>query len=184
MKTDINNIVKLLNNQKLNTKCNNYIFTGLNEVSKQYILNNIHSFSFIENIDEVKKNDTTFPNNKLQNIIINFKETKLDIFNYALEKLKINKTIDFKKTYDILKFNSILRNNQKAIQFVMHNNKYLTKNKQTLINTLLWYNTYYFNNIILLEENEQLKTYQISKELMLENNENYIKQKILIKKFT
>ena len=66
----------------------------------------------------------------------------------------------------------------------MHNNKYLTKNEQTLINTLLWYNTYYFNNIILLEENEQLKTYQISKELMLENNENYIKQKILIKKFT
>ncbi len=181
MKTDTNYIVKLLNHQELNTKCNNYIFTDLNENSKQYILKNINPFTSIENINEVKNNDSTFKNNNLQNIIIDFKIIKLDILNYTLKKLKINKNIDLKKAYDILKFIFILRKNKKAIQFIMHNNIYLTTYEQTLINNLLWYNTYYFNSIILLKENEQLKTFQISKEIILENNENYIKEKVFIK---
>ena len=87
----------------------------------------------------------------------------------TLDFLGIDEKVKLKTMKDILRFKGLLRKNNKAVQFIITNPGVLAEEDAKIFNQLLYFNTYYFNLIIIGE----LKTYEVIGNKILDNRENY-----------
>ena len=131
----IEEIIELLNNQNLNYKCNNYIFTDFSNEDKEKVFSSLKSKSTINNLDllieagELHCEDIS--PTKLQNILIDFNKVDYSqLFNFIIQKLNIDEKILFSSRRDVLRFNHVLKQNKKAVQLIMHNNGSLSSVQQ------------------------------------------------------
>lgn len=174
---DLEELLNFINFKKLNIKTNNCIIEGLSNKTKTYILENINKQSPVMNFQSI--DEEGFIIKQLINIIVDLDSIEYyNILNFALEQLKIEERIKLTSIRDLLKFKNILIKNRKAIQLIIINPSSLNESNAKIFNLLLWINSFLFNIIILLEEQEKLSSYQIPNETFLDNRENYSKIKL------
>lgn len=161
-------IIDLINIKQLNHKTNNYIIKNVDKENE--IISRINSESIIENLDDIKKLELSFSQEKLINIFINLNDIDYyNVLNMTLDFLGIDEKVKLKTMKDILRFKGLLRKNNKAVQFIITNPGVLAEEDAKIFNQLLYFNTYYFNLIIIGE----LKTYEVIGNKILDNRENY-----------
>lgn len=167
-------IINLINIKQLNHKTNNYIIKDVTDENE--IISQINPESIIENIDYIKELDLNFCADKLINVFINLDDIEyFNILNFALKQLNIGEKVKLETMKDLLRFKSILRKNNKAIQFIITNPEVLSKEDAKIFNQLLYFNTYFFNTIIFGE----LNSYEVLNGKILDNRENYTKVSLL-----
>lgn len=170
-------IIKYLLCRDLNCKNNNTIFTDLDKRSKDEILkivkNNELTVSNFELLDDYYKPKT----NKLTNVLVDLSCVPIsDILNYSLSYLGIldSRKITLNGTRSLLKFQSSLFKNDKAVQFILYNKSMEDINTQKYISDMFRFNSYLFVVNALFEKNETLSTFATSDGQMLDNREDYI----------
>ena len=171
-----NEIIQEFKRRYINLKVNNYIFCGLDNFE---IINKIPetcSISIAECYINIEY---------AQNIKIDLSEVSVkDILSYTLQVLKDKSLLDVTLDYDIelnnkfdlLKFQSILRNYHRAVQLIFYNVEKLDLEEQMLFNELYYFNSIFFNANSFIKGNNFL-TYFLSNERVLDNRENYEKVK-------
>lgn len=173
-----NEIIQKFKRRYINLKVNNYIFCGLDNFE---IINKIPETCSIS-IAECDINIEY-----AQNIKIDLSEVSVkDILSYTLQVLKDKSLLDVTLDYDIelnnkfdlLKFQSILRNYHRAVQLIFYNVEKLDLEEQMLFNELYYFNSIFFNANSFIKGNNFL-TYFLSNERVLDNRENYEKVKIV-----
>ena len=168
--------INLLTTRTLNNKNNNMIIVTENPKDLVHSIPNTCAVSF---------NDNDIDDKISLNIKIDLSQINVhDILTYVLNYLKELKIIDvffdytlsFENKFDILKFQSILKNYDKIVQIIFYNLEEVNKEEQMLINELYYFNSLYFNVISLINDN--FKTYFLSQNRVLDDRENYHKYKI------
>lgn len=170
-------IIQNFSSRHLNSKTNNLIITGITD------------FNIIDNITDtcsITISDFELDNCKAYNIKIDLKEVEVkDIFNYVLNHLKNFKLIydyfvykiEFNDKFDILKFQSVLRDYNIIVQMIFINIELLSEEEQKLFNELYYYNSIFFNVSSFINNN--FKTYFLSNDRVLDNRENYNKIELI-----
>ena len=167
-------LLEYFKSRQLNAKTNNMIVIG-NELNT--LVGNIPNETNISFIDDdiLIKHAT---NIKIDLTKIDVK----DILIYVLRQLKLvddNYNLSFDNKFVLLKFNSILQNNNRMIQLIFYHMDDLSIKDQMLLNELYYFksfNSQYFNVISLT--NEKFKTYFLSKNRVLDDREDYQEYKI------
>lgn len=174
----LDEIIANLQQITLNSKTNNYIYTGLDDESLIAILRSIPRETIITNPDDLYGEVTNIK--KLHNTIINFASVPYsNIFYWALYSLKDTKAPSLEDLRSIVRFRNILMEHEMGIQFIMFNLDHLKKSEQEMLNYLLYMNTYYFNIVMLLKEDEELRSYQLPNGKMLDRREDYTKLQLI-----
>lgn len=162
----------------INTKTNNYIFCG------------VQDFKILDNIPDVCNLSIAESNVDIKcalNIKIDFKEVNVkDILTYTLQLLKKLKlldvffdyTLEFNNKFDLLRFQNVLRNYGRVVQFVFYNVEELDMEEQLLFNEIYYFNSIFFNANSFIKGNN-FQTYFLINERVLDNRENYTKIKMV-----
>ena len=166
----------LINEQNLNSKCNNYIFYDIDNINKFKL--GIKKISSISNYRYFQMED--IGDNKLHNVLVDFNKIKInDVLANALYELAIPNNIIYKELRDLLFFRTVLRKLNSNVQFIMLNSDKLSLDDTKLLNYLIYFKTYFFNEILLFGHDEDLKTYQTFNGNVLDYRENYQKIRIM-----
>lgn len=170
-------IIEIFRYRDLNSKTNNYIFTGTHDFQ---ILDHIPDTCSISTVDYIMDIDFA------QNIKIDLEEIAVkDILSYVLELLKksalvypfFGYTLNFNDKFDLLKFRDVLYTYQRIVQLIFYNMDKLTLEEQMLLNEIYYFNTIYFNANAFIGDNH-FQTYFLSGKRVLDNRENYTKVKL------
>lgn len=171
-------IIQLFNDRYLNSKTNNFIFTGIDD------------FSILDYIPEqccISTTENDIDIDFAQNIKIDLAEVNVkDILSYTLEKLKksslldttLDYNLDFNNKFDLLKFHGVLRNYDVVVQLIFYNMEELSLENQILLNEIYYFNSIFFNANAFIKENN-FQTYILTKERILDNRENYTRIKLV-----
>ena len=161
-----NKIINLFSYCNINYKTNNYLFTKIDD------------FNFLENIDDfctINMPEEDIDLNKAYNIKIDLSQIKVnDILTYILNYLGIHETLNFNDKFALFKFRNILNNYGIVIQLIFYNIEHLDLANQMLFNELFFFNSLYFN-INVFTKNDNLLTYLLSNNQVLDDRENYTK---------
>lgn len=162
----------------INSKTNNYIFTGIDNFEILSNIPEICSVTLYENSIDI---DYAF------NIIVDLENVKVkDILTYVLNELKnkhlldenFDYTIEFNNKFDLFKFQKVLSNYNRMVQIIFYNVDKLSIEEQMLFNELYYFNSIYFDvNAFIKESN--FKTYFLTGDRVLDNRENYERVKIV-----
>lgn len=159
-------IMSLFTYRNINYKTNNYLFTMLD------------NFSFLEKINdicEIKMPEEDIDLAKAYNIKIDLAKVKVnDILTYILNYLGIRETLNFNDKFVLFKFRNILNNYGLVIQLLFYNIEGIDLESHMLFNELVYFNSLYFN-VNIFTKNENLATYFLSNNRVLDNRENYTK---------
>ncbi len=126
-----------------------------------------------------------------QNIKINLADVNVkDILTYTLELLKesslldvnLDYTLEFNNKFDLLKFQSVLRNYGIVVQLIFYNVEQLDLKDQILFNEIYYFNSIFFNANAFIKRNH-FQTYFLSNERVLDDRENYTKIKVINRDF-
>lgn len=171
-------IIRLFNDRYLNSKTNNFIFTGIDD------------FSILDYIPEqccISTTENDIDIDFAQNIKIDLAEVNVkDILSYTLEKLKksslldttLDYNLDFNNKIDLFKFQGVLRNYDVVVQLIFYNMEELSLENQLLLNEIYYFNSIFFNANAFIKENN-FQTYILTKERILDNRENYTRIKLV-----
>lgn len=171
-------IINEFKHRYLNSKVNNYIFTGIDD------------FRMLDNIPD--RCSITLPDNDLdidfaENIKIDLEEVDVrDILSYTLDILKrqslldlfFDHNLDFNNKFDLLKFQNILRTYNRIVQLIFYNLEELTLEKQMLFNEIYYFKSIFFNANSFIKVNH-FQSYFLSNDRILDDRENYERIKLL-----
>lgn len=171
-------IIEQFRQRYINSKVNNYIFTG------------IDNFKILDSIPN--KCDIILPDNDIdvpfaENIKIDFQEVDVkNILSYTLNLLKrqllldpfFDYTLDFKNKFDLVRFQSVLRRYNRIVQLIFYNLEELSLEEQMLFNEIYYFNTIFFtaNSFI---NGRHFQSYTLSNGRILDDRENYERVKLL-----
>jgi len=173
-----NEILELFRYRYLNSKTNNYIFSE------------IKNFDILKSIPDnciISISECNLDIDKAINIKIDLEEIEVkDILKYSLNVLKELKMVDrffeydvdFNNKFDLLKFQSVLRNYNRIIQLIFYNIDKLSLEEQMLFNEIYYFDSIYFNANAFIKENN-FQSYFLSGNRVLDDRENYTKIKML-----
>jgi len=173
-----NEILELFRYRYLNSKTNNYIFSE------------IKNFDILKSIPDnciISISECNLDIDKAINIKIDLEEIEVkDILKYSLNVLKELKMVDrffeydvdFNNKFDLLKFQSVLRNYNRIIQLIFYNIDKLSLEEQMLFNEIYYFNSVYFDANTFIKENN-FQSYFLSGDRVLDNRENYTKIKMV-----
>ena len=170
-------IISLFEHRRLNEKTNNFIFTGVHDLS---LLDEIPSTCAISLPDHDLDIDFA------HNIKIDLQQIEVkDIFTYTFELLKKYKlfdvsfdyTIDFQNRRDLLRAQGTLRRYNQIIQLIFYHFERLSIEEQMLFNEIYYFNSIFFNANSFIEE-EYFKTHFLSQDRVLDDRENYTKVRL------
>jgi len=171
-------ILELFRYRYLNSKTNNYIFSE------------IKNFDILKSIPDnciISISECNLDIDKAINIKIDLEEIEVkDILKYSLNVLKELKMVDrffeydvdFNNKFDLLKFQSVLRNYNRIIQLIFYNIDKLSLEEQMLFNEIYYFNSVYFDANTFIKENN-FQSYFLSGNRVLDDRENYTKIKML-----
>lgn len=171
-------ILELFRYRYLNSKTNNYIFSE------------IKNFDILKSIPDnciISISECNLDIDKAINIKIDLEEIEVkDILKYSLNVLKELKMVDrffeydvdFNNKFDLLKFQSVLRNYNRIIQLIFYNIDKLSLEEQMLFNEIYYFNSVYFDANTFIKENN-FQSYFLSGDRVLDNRENYTKIKMV-----
>ena len=171
-----NEILKEFNSRYLNSKTNNYIFCEME---------NFNMLDSIPDFCNIRMDDCDTNIEYANNIKIDLKKVEVkDILTYILNMLKeksllditLDYNLEFNNKFDILKFQSILRNYNRIVQLIFYNVEELDLENQMLFNELYYFNGLYFNINSFIKDNN-FKTYFLKYDRVLDNRENFTKIK-------
>lgn len=171
-------ILEEFNHRYINSKTNNYIFTGINNFE---ILNNMPKICDVT----IYENDVNI--DYAYNILVDLQEVEVkNILTYILNDLKnkhlLDKNLDyeveFKNKFDLLKFQTVLSKYNKMVQIIFYNIENLSMEEQMLFNELYYFNSMYFDVNTFIKENN-FKTYFLNDDRVLDGRENYEKVKLV-----
>lgn len=174
-------ILNLFNSRYLNSKTNNYIFTGIDDFKILDDISNRCSIRILENDIDVEF---------AQNIKIDLNEINIkNILSYILNLLKeqaildidFDYTLEFNNKFDLLKFQNILRNYNIVVQLIFYNIDKLSLEEHMLFNEIYYFNSIFFNINSFIKEDD-FQTYFLSNERILDDRENYEKIKYIKQK--
>ena len=171
-------ILREFNYRYINTKNNNYIFTGVKD------------FSIVDEISDICS--ITLPDSFLDidyayNIKIDLNQVEVrEILAYTLSILRKMKALDvtleypldFKTKFDVLRFQHILTNYNKAVQLVFYNIENLSLEDQMLFNEIYYFHSFLYNVNTFTKEGN-FKSYFLTGDRVLDNRENYTKVKVI-----
>ena len=170
-------IIALFEQRYLNSKTNNFIFTGIN------------TFEILDDIPDkcdISMSDSDMEVEAAENIKIDMEEVNVkDILSYALQLLKnaslldasFDYSMDFNSKFDLLRFQGVLRNYNRVVQLIFYNMDELSLEDQALFNEIYYFNSMYFNANSFIKGNN-FPSYFLSNGRILDNRENYTKIKI------
>ena len=169
-------IIEILNNKELNSKTNNYIFTDISNDLQDEIITKINPVCIIKNPTPIITAEIGTTN--LNNILIDIKKTPIkEVINTAFKLLEIKNNIPFESKMNLLRLRGLLREHNKAIQFIFYHLDKLSVEEQKLLNEIYWFNTYFFNANALINKKHFITTETISGN-MLDYRENYDKRSL------
>lgn len=169
-----NEILKEFNSRYLNSKTNNYIFCEME---------NFNMLDSIPDVCNIRMNDCDINIEYANNIKIDLNKVEVkDILMYTLNMLKekslLDETLDydleFNNKFDLLKFQSVLRNYNVFVQLIFYNVEELSVENQMLFNELYFFNGLFFNVNSFIKGNN-FKTYFLKYDRVLDNRENFTK---------
>lgn len=170
-------IINEFKQRYLNSKTNNYIFTNIDDFT---------ILDMIPNICSVSMDDSNLDIDYAFNIKIDLNEIDVhDILTYTLEELKKQKLVDpffdykldFNSKFDLLKFQNTLYNYRRIVQLIFYNVESLSNEEQYLFNELYYFNCQFFN-VSTFTKNDNLNSYFLRQDRVLDNRENYTKIKL------
>lgn len=169
-------IIEEFKRRYINSKNNNYIFTEIND------------FGILDDIPDVcsiSMPDTTLDIEYAHNIKINLDEVEVrNVLSYTLELLKEMKLLDvsfdynieLKNKFDLLRFQHVLSNYNRAVQLIFYNIEALSIEDQMLFNEIYYFHSFLFNvNSFIKGSNFQ--SYFLTGDRVLDNRENYTRVK-------
>lgn len=171
-------ILEEFNYRYLNSKTNNYIFCDVDDFT---ILDKIPDKCSVS----LSENDVNI--DYAQNIKIDLREVNVrDLLTYILQTLKESVLLDvffdyileFNNKFDLLRFQSILRDYNIIVQLIFYNVEELSLEEQILFNEIYYFNSIFFNVNSFISGNN-FKTYFLDNERVLDNRENYNKIKLV-----
>ena len=171
-------ILREFNYRYINTKNNNYIFTGVKD------------FSIVDEISDICS--ITLPDSFLDidyayNIKIDLNQVEVrEILTYTLSILRKMKALDvtleypldFKNKFDVLRFQHILTNYNKSVQLVFYNIENLSLEDQMLFNEIYYFHSFLYNVNTFTKEGN-FKSYFLTGDRVLDNRENYTRIKVI-----
>ena len=175
---DKRDMLFLISNNELNSKCNNYFFMGVTDIPK--VLKDIPRESLIPNYHMFKYEYNNIGDNHLQNCIVDMSTTPVEeLLNKAFELLNVSERIPFTNINDCLRLQNVLRELKKNIQYIFYNVGTLSYEDVKKFNDLIYFTTYFMNEIVLFRPGEDLATYQTNyHNKMLDYRENYQKVRV------
>ena len=168
-----NEMMDLIRFQQFNSKCNNYIFTDVEDIPG--VIKRIPMVSEITNYEYYKLQD--IGDRYLHNVVVDMSKTSVEeLLNKALEVVNSASRFNFSNRTDCMKLQGVLRKLRKNVQYIFYNAGSLSYDDVRHFNELLYFTTYYMNQVILLQPGEDLATYQTTDKFrVLDNRENYNK---------
>jgi len=170
-------MIRQINTPEFSKRCNNYFFTNikdvpsvLHDISKESEMTNYHLFKYESNIGD----------NKRKNLIIDLKKVHVEeLLNKAFELFQSPERIQYKNINDIRILQGLLKRLRKNVQFIFYNAGTLSYNDVKHFNDLIYYTSYYMNEIVLFQPGEDLATYQIyNYDKVLDSRENFTKLRV------
>lgn len=173
-------IIKEFKHRNLNSKTNNFIFSGIDD------------FKFLNDIPD--RCSISTPENDIDiefayNIKIDLSEVNVrDIISYTLDILKNSSLLDvtldynlkFNNKFDLFRFQNVLHNYGIVVQLIFYNLEELELEEWMLFNEIYYFNSIFFNANAFIH-GDNFETYFITNERVLDNRENYTKIKSLDK---
>lgn len=163
--------------RRLNSKVNNYIFTG------------VYDFKILGSIPD--KCNITLPENDIDvsfadNIRIDLKEINVkDILSYTLDILKrqslldtfFDYKLDFNNKLDLLKFQGVLYHYNRIVQLIFYNLEELSLKEQMLFNEIYYFKSIFFNANSFIK-GDHFQSYFLTGDRVLDSRENYKRVKL------
>ena len=171
-----NEMMDIIRFRQYNGKCNNYIFTDIEDING--IVRKIPFVSEIINYEYFRYQD--IGDKYLQNIVVDMSKINVeDLLNRALEVVNSCNRINFRDRNDCAQLQNILRKLRKNVQYIFYNVGSLSYDDVRKFNDLIYFTSYYMTQVVLLGKDEDLATYQTSDKFkVLDNRENYNKLRI------
>lgn len=173
-------IIETFCDRTINSKVNNYIFTGVEDFKILDKIPDKCGISFCENAIDIPF---------AQNIKIDLAKINLrEVLTFTLEELKKLKMLDVYLDYtldlarrNLCRFQGVLYNYGVVAQMVFYNVEALSKEEQMLFNEIYWFNSPYFNANAFIKGNH-FQTYFLGTKRVLDDHENYTKVELIRKR--
>ena len=179
MELSLEEIIYLLNNKRLDGKCNNYILEGLTDYEIETILKNIKEIIPFNHTSSLEVFAERIKITNLKNLVFNMEDEEVTyLLNRVFNLLEIDKKLVFSGPRDLFRFNNILKRHNQSIQLIMYNVEKIEEEKQKLINEIFAYYSVYFNINYLVKEDNDLVTYQTINGTIIDFREDYTKIKV------
>lgn len=145
-------ILEVFNKRELNTKTNNYIVGGLDNILRNKLMMGIENEVPVSYIPDSFSFESSYPT--MRNIFVDLNDVPVsDILTFSLDTLGINDSIKFKSAVDLFRFRGILRSNGVCIAIIAYNSEGLPISDRMTLNELYTFNTSFFNmNELLVQE--------------------------------
>lgn len=176
MELTLEEIIRLFNERKLNTKCNNYIVTDLDVGTRQKIIEALEKEIIVKTLDNNSFDEKYVIMN---NIVVNLRDIPVrDLLSYLLYSLDIPKSIVFEDKFALLKYRGLLRNYGKCSAIILYNGEELGNKDRALLNDIYNFNTSFFNvNDLVL--NDFLSYCQTTSGIFLDSRDDYTRIRLL-----
>lgn len=174
---DRRTMLNIIKYNELNSKCNNYFFMDVTDIPK--VLKDIPRESEIPNY-HMFRYENNIGDNHLQNVVVDLNKVAVEnILNKAFELLEVGERIPFTNMKDCIRLQEVLRKLKKNIQYIFYNAGVLPYEEVKKLNDLIYYTSYYMNEILLFKPGEDLVTYQANYNgRVLDYRENYQKVRV------
>ena len=161
---------------QFNSKCNNYFFTDVEDVKG--VIRNVPFVSEITNYEFFKYQD--IGDKYLHNVIMDMSKTSVeDLLNKALEVVNAAGRYNFTNRVDCMRLQGVLRKLRKNVQYIFYNAGSLSYDDVRRFNDLIYFTSYYMNQVVLFPPGEDLATYQTTDKFrVLDDRENYHKLRV------
>lgn len=171
-------ILQEFNYRYINSKNNNYIFTGVKDFA---IVDEIPDICSISLPDSFLDIDYAY-NIKIDLNQVEVREILVYIMNILKQMKALDLTLeyplDFKTKFDVLRFQHILTNYNKAVQLIFYNIENLSLEDQMLFNEIYYFHSFLYNANTFTKDGN-FKSYFLTGDRVLDNRENYTRVKMV-----
>ena len=166
-----NELSDLIRFPSFNAKTNNYIISNVQDVNG--IIRNVPMISEITNYDYFKMSD--IGDRYLHNVVLDMSKTSVDeLLNKALEVVNSSNRYTFNGRSNYSLAINALRKLRKNVQYIFYNAGTLSYDDVRRFNELIALSSFYMNEIVLLQPDEDLATYQTTDRYkVISVDENY-----------
>ncbi|MEG0994438.1 MAG: hypothetical protein RSE91_00490 [Bacilli bacterium] len=170
---ELDEALSVLTARSLNCKHNNYVFNELSLKDQIFLLKHLKNNVLNVNRDALDINLDAYPE-FMNNVLLDFSKTKItDIFNIAFKELEISRSLMYCSRMDIARFNSILYDYKRYVQFIAFNIGQLSLDSQKLLNEMFAFKSDYYNIQLLLRRYSTPCTLSTTTPHILDNRDDY-----------